>query len=310
MISIGLASLRDGEQVAVTLPTPARHQTHKQIGSISHIQCTRTDSQPWLPPHNCPARAKQLSSMDPENRGFLYSTGRTLTSFHLFSSLPNNVRALILFQASHAPRTRFVELYGYASPSFNPRVRYAPRLPPLFAVSRETRNFSIAHGNGTLIHLFATQKPGNTFYINFEHDIIFLSSRFTPSGKSTETSRLRELSSLLKPVFLSQVRKIVVTYSGLDEYTEPSIGEVLLDYCGLETLYVAMCDNWSNSAVKKRLSRGRPIDGYVKFEIETAIKNVEGEETEVEDESDEEYNERTADKRKTRIVECELRLDE
>ena len=240
----------------------------------------------------------------------LYSTGCTPTSFHMFSKLPNNLRAYVLSYAAPTPRTRFIELYGFASPSFNPRIRYIPRLPPLFAVSRETRDFSIAHEGGTLAHLFATPKPENTFYFNFARDIIFLSSRFTPSGNSTETPRLRELSSLLKPALLSQVRKVVVTYSSLDDFSESSIGEVLLDYYGLETLYVAMCDWWSDKAVRTRLRQGRPMEGYVKFNIEAEMSVAEGEETEDEDESAEEYEARTSGRAKRRVVECELRLDE
>lgn len=240
----------------------------------------------------------------------LYSTGCTPTSFHMFSKLPDSLRALILSYAAPTPRTRFIELYGFASPSFNPRIRYIPRLPALFAVSRETRDFSIAHEGGTLAHLFATPKPENTFYFNLERDIIFLSSRFTPSAESTETSRLRELSSLLKPAFLSQVRKVVVTYSSLDDFSESSIGEVLLDYYGLEALYVAMCDWWSDKAVETRLRQGRPLQGYVKFKIEAEMRVAEGEETEDEDESAEDYEARTSGRAKRRVVECELRLDE
>jgi hypothetical protein len=238
----------------------------------------------------------------------LYSTGHTLECFHLFSKLPDNLRTLIMSHAAPTPRTRFIEFYGFASPSFNPRIRYIPRLPPLFAVSRETRNFSIHHEGGLLAHLFATSKPENTFYVNFERDIIFLSSRFTPFTKSMETSRLRELSSLLKPAFLSQVRKIVLTYSSLDDFE--SIGGTLLDFVGLETLYVAMCDWWSDKAVRTRLRQGRPMEGYIKFKIEAEMRVAEGEETEDEEESTEEHEARTSGRAKRRVVECELRLDE
>ncbi|KAF3050864.1 hypothetical protein E8E11_009988 [Didymella keratinophila] len=240
----------------------------------------------------------------------LYSTGCTPTSCHMFSQLPDNLQALILSYAAPTPGARFVELYGFASPSFNPRVRYIPRLPPLFAVSRETRDFSIAHEGGTLAHLFATPKPENTIYFNFERDIIFLSSRFTPSGNSTEIFRLRELSSLLKPAFLCQLWKVVVTYSGLDDFSESSIGEVLLDYYGLETLYVAMCDWWSDKAVRTRPRQGRPMEGDVKFKIEAEMRVAEGEATEDEDETAEEYEARTSGRATRTVVECELRLDE
>ncbi|KAF2626999.1 hypothetical protein BU25DRAFT_421917 [Macroventuria anomochaeta] len=242
------------------------------------------------------------------NNEFLYSTGCPLTTFHPFPKLPANLRALISNLAAPAPRTRFVELYGYSAPTYTPKIRYIPRLPPLFHTSRETRNFSITHEGGTLVHFFATEKEDKKFYVNFSQDIIFLSSRFTPSGKSTETSRLRKLSSLLKPSFLSRVCKIVVTYSSLDDYA--AVGKVLLDYVGLETLYVAMCDWWSERSVKMRLRRGRPIVGYVMWKIEAEMRIAEGEETEDEEESREEIEERMEIRRKRRVLECELRLDE
>ncbi|KAF1923723.1 uncharacterized protein M421DRAFT_304429 [Didymella exigua CBS 183.55] len=215
--------------------------------------------------------------MTTDDHEFSYSTGRALTSFHLFSKLPGNLRALVLSHAVPTPRTRFIELYGFTSPSYNPRVRCVPRLPPLFVVSRETRNFSIVHENGTLVHLFAISKAQNMFYINFERDIIFLSSRFTPSGNSTETSRLRELSSLQNPIFLSQGRKIIVTQSSLDDFE--SVGGTLLDFVGSEKLYVAMYHCWSDKAVRTRLRQGRPVDGYVKFKIAAEMRVAESDET-------------------------------
>ncbi|KAJ4403025.1 hypothetical protein N0V91_006771 [Didymella pomorum] len=248
--------------------------------------------------------------MSANDEQLLYSTSCILMTFHVFSKLPYNLRALILSYAAPTLRTRFVKLYGFASPSFNPHIRYVPRLPQLFAVSRETRDFSIAHEGGTLAHLFATPKRENTFYFNFERDIIFLSSRFTPPGNFTETSRLRELRSLLKPAFLCQVRKIVVTYSSLDDFSESSIGGVFLNYDGLETLFVATCDWWSNKAVRTRLRQELPMEGYVKVKIEAKMRVAEGGETEDEDESAEEYEARTSGRAKRRVVECELRLGE
>lgn len=215
-----------------------------------------------------------------------------------------------LTTSEHSSCRTLHSLHAHTSSSFTALHHPPSRLPPLFAVSRETRDFSITHEGGTLAHLFAVTKPENTFYINFERDIIFLSSRFTPSGKSTETSRLRELSSLLKSTFLAKVRKVVVTYSGLDDFSESSNGEVLLDYHELETLYVAMCDWWSDRAVRTKLRQGRPMEGYVKFKIEAEMRIAEGEETEDEEESAEEYEARRAGRAKRKVVECELRLNE
>lgn len=113
---------------------------------------------------------------------------------------------------------------------------------------------------------------------------------------------------MLKPAFLSQVRKVVVTYSSLEDYE--AIGGVLLDYAGLETLYVAVCDWWSDKSVRTRLRQGRPMEGYVKFKIEAELRVAEGEETEDDDESPEEYEARTSGRARRRIAECELRLDE
>lgn len=200
------------------------------------------------------------------NNEFLYSTSCPLTAFHSFPKLPANLRARILASAVPAPRTRFLELYSYSAPTYTPKIRYIPRLPPLFAVSCETRSFSITHEDGTLIHLFSTEKEQKKFYINFEQDIVFLSSHFAPAGRNTETSRLRELSSLLKPAFLAHVRKLVVTYSSLDDYS--SIGEVLLEFSGLRVLYAAMCDWWGDRSVKTTLRRGRPTAGYVMWKTE------------------------------------------
>lgn len=115
---------------------------------------------------------------------------------------------------------------------------------------------------------------------------------------------------MLKPAFLSQVRRIVVTYSSLDEFPESSIGEVLLDYYDLETLYVAMYDWWSDKAVRTKLRQGRPMEGYVKFQIETEMRTAEGEETEDEGQNTEGCKIRSLSRAKRRVVECELRLDE
>lgn len=239
---------------------------------------------------------------------FLYTTGRPLTTFHPFAILPANLRAHILLLTAPAPRTRYLELYAYTAPTYMPRIRYIPPLPPLFHVSRETRSFSIAYEGGSLAHFFAVEKEAKKFYVNFERDIVFLSSRFAPSGKSTETFRLRELSSLLVPVFLPRLRRVAVTYSGRDDYA--AIGEVLLHYEGLETLYVAMGDWWSEGSVNTGLRQRRPVAGYVQWKIGMEVSVAEGEETEDEDESEEVFDGKMEGRRRKRVVECDLRLDE
>lgn len=189
----------------------------------------------------------------------VHKTRIPLLTFQHFPELPANLRAQILSHAMPEPRTRFIELYAYSTPTYAPRVRYVPHLPPLFSVSRETRTASITHEGGSLMHFFFTAASSKRFYINFALDIVFLSSRFAPNG-STETARLRDLSSLLKPVFLMQLRKIAVTYSGRDDYER--VGCVLMDFPKLETLYVAMWDLWSEGRVKGEGAGRKASEGF------------------------------------------------
>jgi len=237
----------------------------------------------------------------------VHSTRVPLLTFQHFPELPANLRAQILSHAMPEPRTRYIELYAYSAPTYTPHVRYVPHLPPLFSVSRETRTASITHEGGSLMHFFFTTASSKKFYINFALDIVFLSSRFTPHG-STETARLRELSSLLEPVFLMQLRRIVVTYSGRDNYEE--MGCVLIDFCRLDTLYVAMWDQWSEGRIRERVRRGKPVRGFVEWKVEGSVRDAQGEETEDEDQSLEEYVRKVQDTKRVRIVECLLRLDE
>lgn len=62
--------------------------------------------------------------------------------------------------------------------------------------------------------------------------------------------------------------------------------------------------------MRTRLRQGTPMEGYVKFRIETELRVAEGEETKDDDESAEEYEARTLGRARRRIAECELRLDE
>lgn len=238
----------------------------------------------------------------------LSSTGGALTTFPLFPKLPVSLRARILSYAAPGPRTRFLELFGYEAPTYTPKIRYIPPLPTFFHVSRETRHFSICHEGGSLIHFFAREIEGRKFYFNFANDIVFLSSRFTPAGKSTETFRLRELSTLLAPPFLSRLRRVVVTYSGRDDYA--AIGGVVRPYVCLETLYVAMSDWWSERGVRTRLRNGKPPAGYVAWSVERVMREADAEEADDEGESDGENEGKMQVRLRRRVVECELRLDE
>jgi hypothetical protein len=158
------------------------------------------------------------------------------------------------------------------------------------------------------VYFFAKENEESKFYFNFDKDLIFLSSRFRISEPSTETFRLRELSTLMSPLFLSRLRRVVVTYSGLDDYT--SIGHVLRWYLGLQTLYIGMVDWWSESSVKTKLRRGKPQVGFVASRVKEELKRTEDEETDDEGESEEEYEERMRLREGRRVIECKLRLDE
>lgn len=214
------------------------------------------------------------------------------------------------------PRTRFVELHGYDSFGSMPRTRYIPSLPALFSVSREARKASIANEGGELIHFTGNPSliPNKAtvvnvnFYLNFNTDIMFLSSRFTATDDSTESYRLRELSFILPLRFLSRIRRLVVTYSGLDTYD--LIGPLLRLYAGLEVLYIGMMDWWSNETVKQQLQRGYPVVGAVADKIQTVVQEVEAEETDDDEEPYEHVQKRLAVRARRRILEVEVRLDE
>lgn len=87
----------------------------------------------------------------------------------------------------------------------------------------------------------------------------------------------------------------MVTYSGRDEFER--VGEVLVRFKGLETLYVAMYDRWS----EPRVRRARPPVGDVGRKIKVEV-----------DEAEEEESARggPVSGRGLRVLECQLRLDE
>lgn len=163
--------------------------------------------------HDSTMAAEELNAMP-----HLYNTRLHLTKFCPFSELPANLHARILIHAALAPRTRFLQLYSYSAPTYTPKIHYIPRLPPHFHMPREMQSFSITHEGRSLIHLFATENNEKKLYFKFERYIVLFTSRFTFSGKSSEASRQRELSLLLKPAYFSKLRKTVVTYSSLDDY--------------------------------------------------------------------------------------------
>jgi hypothetical protein len=252
------------------------------------------------------------------------TTGEPLTSFHPFARLPPRLRELIWSLAALAPRTRFLELHTYSNLDHMPRLRYTPPLPPLFSTSRESRNLSITHEGGEIISfssadltaLFsfhgrkisdnADAKTDVGFYFNFNRDILWLGNRFTAGCNTTETSRLSTLSSILPISHLSRIKKLVITYSGLDSYA--TIGQTMRPYAGLETLYLAMWDKGSKEKVRKMLAYGVPDVGVTARRIEELICQTEDEETDDDEEAEEATSRRLAVRARRRILEVEVRL--
>jgi hypothetical protein len=251
-------------------------------------------------------------------------TGEDLTQFHPFTRLPPKVCELIWSFAAPAPRTRFVELHTYSDLEHVPRLRYIPHLPPLFSTSRESRSFSIAHEGGEIITfttagftaLFSShgRKIGDSadakadvgFYFNFARDILWLGNRFTAACNTTETSRLSTLSSILPPRYLSRLKKLLITYSGMESYA--LIGPTMRPYAGLETLYVCMTDKGSKQSVRKMLRHGVPDVGVTASRIEELVKQTEDEETDDDEESEEVAKGRLVARARRRILEVEVRL--
>ncbi|KAF1844906.1 uncharacterized protein K460DRAFT_365852 [Cucurbitaria berberidis CBS 394.84] len=137
---------------------------------------------------------------------------------------------------------------------------------------------------------------------------MFLSSRFTAACNTAETFRLRELSSLLPLRFINRIRRLLVTYSGLDTYTR--IGPVMRPYASLEVLYIGMVDWWSNRMVKRLVRKGNPKTGSVAQKIADVVAETEAEETDDDEETEEHLSKRVAVRERRRIVEVEVRLDE
>jgi hypothetical protein len=252
------------------------------------------------------------------------TTGEPLTSFHHFARLPPKIRELIWSLAAPESRTRFLELHTHSNLDHLPRLRYTPPLPPLFSTSRESRNLSIAHEGGEIITFSSADltalfsfhgrkisdnpdaKTEVGFYFNFNRDIIWLGNRFTAACNTTETSRLSTLSSILPLPYLSRMKKLLITYSGLDSYR--SIGPTMRPYAGLETLYVSMWDKGSKEKVRKMLGYGVPDVGVTARRIDELICQTEDEETDDDEETEEAASRRLAVRARRRILEVEVRL--
>jgi hypothetical protein len=251
-------------------------------------------------------------------------TGETLETFHPFTRLLPQVRELIWSLAAPTPRTRFIELHTYSIIDQIPRLRYIPPLPPLFSTCRESRNFSITHEGGeiicfssadfTALFSFYGRKIGDSpdtkkkvgCYFNFSRDILWLGNRFTAACNTTEISRLSTLSSILPLPYLSRIKKLLITYSGLDSYA--LIGPTMRPYASLETLYVAMYDKGSKKGVKKMLKHGVPDVGVTARRIEELVRQTENEETDDDEETEEVTNGRLAVRARRRILEVEVRF--
>lgn len=144
------------------------------------------------------------------------------------------------------------------------------------------------------------------FYLNFSRDILLLPLRFTACGITTETTRLSTFADILPVHYLKRIRRVVVSYSGHDDYAR--MGTVLRLYSGLETLYLGMNDARLRKGVKKTLKAGSPGVGTMAQMVEGIVRETEDEETDDEGEGEDEGRERMAVRARRRIVEVELRL--
>ncbi|KAF2463624.1 uncharacterized protein BDR25DRAFT_319831 [Lindgomyces ingoldianus] len=254
---------------------------------------------------------------------FLYSTGSNLKSFSLFSKLPPNLQTKIFTLAAPPPRTHFLEIYNYqklSHKSQNVRIRYIPPLPALFHTTHVSRVAIMAFHGGEIISLHTPPLNKTFFYFNFAYDIVFLSSRFlgpeptssfeksiAPSTDFTETFRLRAMEGLMPFQHLKRLRRVVLTYSGHDEYKMFTYH--LRWFKNLEVLYIAMVDWWSERQVKRAVRKGKIKVGAIREAIQGRLEKYKGEETD--DDEDEDHSEEgVEEKKEIRVVEVELRLDE
>ncbi|KAG9195449.1 hypothetical protein G6011_00570 [Alternaria panax] len=258
---------------------------------------------PRLPPSNFGTQSTQHVNALIEDRHFdpISATDQALTTFYHFANLPSKVRSLIWSFAAPTPRTRFLELHTYNTIDHIPRLRYIPLLPPLFSTNQEARNFSIKNEGGEIVkftsatftalfsfHGRKTSKAEDEddkekgFYFNFNRDIIWLSARFTAAWNTTETFRLTTLSSILPAASLSQIQRLLISYSGLDTYA--LIGAVMRPYAHLETLYLCMNDVRIQESVKMLLKKGIPAEGATAWKLKSMVEQVEAEETDDDEE--------------------------
>ncbi|KAJ4369620.1 hypothetical protein N0V83_005382 [Neocucurbitaria cava] len=248
----------------------------------------------------------------------LYTTGVPLTTFHPFPRLTATLRARIWTLALPLPRTRFLEIHGYNTIDFTPKIRYIPALPPLFHTSHESRALSIASEGGSggstlrFTRSSATKKVGAAVttmscYFNFSRCVIYLSTRFTPACNTTETFRLHTLATMLPKSAARKIQRLLVTYSGFDDYSR--IGPVMRPYANLEVMYIGMVDRWSNRVVRRMVVKGSPEKGVVAGKIEGVVRATEAEETDDDEESDELLGRRVRVRERRRILEVDARLD-
>lgn len=223
------------------------------------------------------------------------------------------MRTRIWAWACPAPRTRYVEIYDFDCATFSVKIRYIPRLPPLFHTSSESRRVGIAQEGGSIIDMYGNSifylcRHTIAFYFNFDRYILFLSSRFERGGRTTESVRLESVARLIPTEPLRQIKRLLVTYSGLDSYEQ--IGPTLRPYASLEVLYVGMKDQWSSRAVVRMLEKGKPSPNVVAEKINRNLIDTEAEETDDDEEPEEVSQLRLAVRTRRRIVEVDLRLDE
>ncbi|KAI4693791.1 uncharacterized protein J4E84_002367 [Alternaria hordeiaustralica] len=282
------------------------------------------NSPPVPPPNTQSDQYNDTDTVDLHtNPNPIKTTTKTPPTTPTFTGLPPAVRTLIWFHAAPAPRTRFLELHTYNTIDHIPRIRYIPPLPPLFSTNQEARNFSIALEGGELVNFtsenftalfsFHGRKIGGEenekkFYFNFDRDIIWLSARFTAACNTTETLRLQTLSSILPPISLSHIQRLVISYSGLDSYA--LIGPYLRPFARLETLYLCTNDARIKDNVKRLLKKGVPADGVTADKLKSMIEQTEADETDDDEESEDLTTERLAVRASRRVLEVYLRLEE
>jgi hypothetical protein len=116
------------------------------------------------------------------------------------------------------------------------------------------------------------------------------------------------MNSLVPFFYIQRFRRVVITYSGMDDYSR--VANQMRWLQGMETMYIVMMDWWSKRTVKRLLRKGIPRIGSVSNRIDAALREQEADETDDDDEDEEDKARKLAVRARRRIVECQLKLDE